>query len=319
MFPTDLGPAGACLRRDAVRLLGEHEVRTAIATGEFASPWPGVLVDPTTASEPVTVLAAGRLASGPGAVIAGPSAAFLHGCNAVEAAPVHVAVPYGSGRRTRPGLVVHNCRLLATESEIVDGLPVLLLERVVTDLLCDVRRPADALAVADQVLARLDAPERSAFRVRIHRRLRARPDPRGTRAGARLIDLATGRAESPAESRLLWRVVDLGFPVPVVNHWVRGIDGRPRYRVDLGWPELRIAVEHYGHAAHAERGALDAARVQDLERRGWIVVVVHAEDLTSTVRMEREIDEAFRRRGLHGAERRRGALRALRHRELRAG
>jgi hypothetical protein len=48
-------------------------------------------------------------------------------------------------------------------------------------------------------------------------------------------------------------------------------------------------------------------------------VVVRADDLSSMSRVEREIDEAFRRRGMHPRERISGALRARRHREPRAG
>jgi hypothetical protein len=201
---------------------------------------------------------------------------------------------------------------------MIDGLPVLCPERDVTDLLCTAA-PAGALAVTDQVLAGLPPDARPAFRDEISRRLQERPDPRGTRIGARLLDLATGAAESPAESWLLWRIVDLGFPVPTVNHWVYTIDGEPRFRVDLSWPELRIAIEYYGHLSHDGRDDRDQARILELERRGWIVVVVRADDLSSMSRVEREIDDAFRRRGMHPRARIGGALRPRRHREPRAG
>jgi hypothetical protein len=318
MFPRDLGQAGACLRRDAVRVLGEYRVRTAIGSGEFGSPWAGVLVDPARASEPLTVIVAGCLASGPDAIVCGPTAAFLHGCSAAAPAPVHLVVPYGSRRRTRAGLVVHNGRALDADRRTVRGLPALCLQRTATDLLCTAR-PQDALAVVDQMLAGLGDTARTAFRDEVGQRLRERADPRGTRVGARLLELATGRAESPAESRLLWRIVDLGFPVPEVNHWVCALDGGPRYRVDLGWPGLRIAVEYDGHAAHEGRDEQDRARVRELERRGWIVIVVRAADLAGFDRVERRIDEAFRRRGLHLRDRTAGTMRALRHRDLRVG
>jgi hypothetical protein len=317
VFPTAASTAGACLRRDAVRLLGEKRVRTALSSGEFSSPFPGVLVDPARAAEPSTVIAAGWLASGPDAIITGSTGAFLHGYTAAAPTPVHVVVPYGSRKRTRPGLVVHNGRSLDSDRRFVDGLPVLCVERVVTDLVCSAA-PADALAVVDQVLAALAPAERAPFRDELHRRLRERADPRGTRIGTRLLDLATGRADSPAESWLLWRIVDLGFPVPIINYQVCTIDGEPRYRVDLGWPDLRIAIEYYGHAAHAERTEEDEARILELERRGWIVIIVRAEDLAHMSRVEREVDEAFRRRGVYLRERTVGALRARRHRDLRA-
>ncbi|NMH99850.1 DUF559 domain-containing protein [Pseudonocardia acidicola] len=316
MIPPDVGLAGACLRRAAVEALGDYRVRAAIKSGELLSPWPGVLVDPHRATEPLTVTAAAWLICGPTAVVAGPTAAFLHGCTASEPAPVHLMVPYGSRRRSRPGMVVHNGRFVEADRETVDGLPLLGLERVVTDLLCTAR-PPDVLAVTDQALAQLDDGRRDEFRARVQQRLAERPDPRGTRIGARLLGLATGRAESPAESRILWRIADLGFPVPEVNWWIRGPDGERLYRVDLAWPALRILVEYDGHAAHFGRTGQDESREEDLRSRGWTVVRAGADDLHDIARVERELHEAFVARGIDLTGRTAGCWRPRRHRERR--
>ena len=309
----DFGRFGACLRRDVVRLNGSYEVRCALRTGVAHSPWPGVLVDATRAADPLTIIAAARLAVGRDALVAGPSAAFLHGLTALPATPVHLLVPYDSRQRDRAGIVIHNGASLVDDRDERRGLPVVCLERLVTDLACTAT-PPDALAVIDQALAGLDEQDRPALRRRLRERLQDRPDPRGTRIGRRLVDLATGRAESPAESWWLWRVVDLGFPVPEVNPWLRDLDGRGLFRLDLAWEELRIALEHNGYAAHRGREDADARRIAELERRGWLVVVVKADDLRSICRMEAELDEAFRRRGVDLRGRVAGTLRPLPHR-----
>ena len=88
-------------------------------------------------------------------------------------------------------------------------------------------------------------------------------------------------------------VVDLGFPVPEANLPVRDVNGREMYRLDLGYDEVRIAIEYNGYAAHAERDEADAARLRDLERRGWIVIVVDVDDLYGPARLEKELHEAF--------------------------
>ncbi len=312
----DLGPAGARRKRDAVAAAGRYRVRNALEVGALQSPWPGVLVDPGRAAEPLTVLTAAWLATGEQAVVTGPSAAFLHGLTAVAPTPVHLVLPYETRTRRRPGIVLHNGVGLEDDREERHGLPVLGLERVVADLAC-VLSPPDALAVLDEAFVRLDERDRPAFRRRLRERLQQRPDPRGTVVGRRLVDLATGRAESPAESWLLWRVVDLGFPVPEVNLPLHGLGGRPRYRLDLGWRALRIAVEYNGRAAHAGREEHDEARIRDIERRGWVVVVVVAEDLGNPVRLEKELYEAFARRGVDLRTRVVGTLRPRRHREPR--
>jgi GNAT superfamily N-acetyltransferase len=309
----DLGPSGACLRSDAVRLYGQHEVRCAIRTGTLHTPWPRVLTDATRAAEPLTLITAAWLAVGRDALVTGPSAAFLHGLTALPPTPVHLIVPYHSRQRGRPGIVVHNGGGLVEDRDERRGVPVLCLERLVSDLACTAS-PPDALAVIDQALASLKEEDRPSFRRHLGERLQARPDPRGTRIGRRLVDLATGLAESPAESWWLWRVVDLGFPVPDVNPWIRDLDGVGLFRLDLGWLELRIALEHNGYAAHREREDHDARRLADLERRGWLAVVVEADDLRSVCRMEAELHEAFRRRGVDLRGRVAGSLRPLPHR-----
>lgn len=313
-----MGEAGACLQRDAIRELGEHRLRVALAMGAVLSPWSGVLVDPFRAAEPLTIVTAAWLKIGPDAVIAGETAAFMHGFTAAEPLPVHVIVPYESHKRPQAGIVVHNGRKLSEDQVLLHGLPVLCVERVVTDIVCTVGPPT-ALAILDQALAAVIETERETFRDRIRDRLRCRPDPRGTAIGAWLVDVATGKAESPAESWLRWRIVDLGFPVPEVNFEVCDLNGRLVFRLDLSWPHLRIAVEYNGYAAHADRAAEDAARVRDLERRGWVVVVVTADDLASTTRLEQKLVDAFRSRGVDLRGRRTGVLRPRKHRERRAG
>jgi hypothetical protein len=116
-----------------------------------------------------------------------------------------------------------------------------------------------------------DDESHPALRAVIAARLRARRDPRGTVRGQHLVELATGRAASPAESRLLWRVVDAGFPIPEVDWPVTDLDGRELHRLDLARPTHRIVVEYQGCAAHVDRTAADRARAEDLRRRGRIV------------------------------------------------
>jgi hypothetical protein len=222
-------------------------------------------------------------------------------------------LPYEHRKDPRDGIVLHNGCALDEDREERHGLPVLGLERVVADLLCTVW-PPKALAVLDEALARLPESDRPTFRRHLRERLKERPDPRGTHIGTRLVDLATGRAESPPESWLMWLVVDLGFPVPEANLPVHDVNGREMYRLDLGYEELRIAIEYNGYAAHVDRVEADEARRRDLERRGWIVIVVDADDLDGPARLEKELHAAFLRRGVVLGARTTRALRPLPHR-----
>lgn len=296
---THNGLHGAYLRRSLVAVLGRPHVDVAIARGELRRLWTGVLVDTDRYADPRTRAAAGLLMHGRRSVVCGATAAALHGFTAIEPDSVHVLVPYGTHLHTRAGLTVHTGPPLPPgEVEYLDGLPVLTVERVITDLLC-AAGPRDALAVTDQALAVLSPDQAEARRERIARRLVVRADRRGVNRGIRLLGLASGRAESPPESWLRLELADLGFPRPEVNWSVRSVSGIELFRIDLAWPEQRIALEYNGYAVHAGREIEDEQRASELRRRGWIVLVVTKADLRDSRELERTLREAFASRGCH--------------------
>ncbi|WP_051581196.1 hypothetical protein [Pseudonocardia acaciae] len=290
------GLHGAYLRKDLIERLGRYRVDADIQRGVLRRLWPGVLVDASRFLDPRTRAAAALLSHGSRSVIAGATATGLHGCTAIECADTHIAVPYGHPSRSRDGLAVHNCPLPPDDVIDIDGLRVLTLDRVISDLLCTAR-PRDAIAATDQALACQPDERRAAFRARVGQRLADRRDPRGTKRGARLLGLASGRAESPPESWLLLEVVDLGYPVPEANWELRAPDGVLLYRLDLAWPEQRIVVEYNGYAVHVDREAEDECRAEDLRRRGWIVIVATKDDLRDNTRLALVLRQSFRRRG----------------------
>ena len=72
-------------------------------------------------------------------------------------------------------------------------------------------------------------------------------------------------------SRLM--IVAAGIPEPVVQWEIRS-DGRFIARVDLAYPELKIAIEYEGDGHRTERAQwrIDIRRQRDLEDEGWIVI-----------------------------------------------
>jgi hypothetical protein len=289
------GLHGAHLRTDLVQSLGRRRVANAIATREVEPLWRGVLVESDRLLDPWTRAAAALLTAGPRAVVAGVTAAYLHGCRAVESPATHLLVPYGCETRSRKGLVVHRGRDFADDAVEVDGLRALPLDRVIADLLCTLPAP-DALAVADEAMG-FAGDTSDLFRKQVARRIERRLDPRGTVRAAGLLDLASAGVDSPAESWIRLMVVEHGLPLPEVNWAIRDLDGKLRYRLDLAWPQLRIALEYDGYAAHAGREAEDRARRADLEARGWIVVVIRKEDLRAFTPVVTALRAAFARRG----------------------
>jgi hypothetical protein len=294
-IPRIPGLHSAHRRTDVVATIGERGLRTALSTGALRPLWKGVVVPPGRWLDPLTRASAALLVAGDDAALTGPAAAVLHGCTAVEPTAVDVVVPPECPVRSAPGLTVHHVRRYVEDVVEVADLRALALDRVVADMLCTAR-PQDGLALADEALRRSGGAA-EIIRKQIGTQIDRRLDPRGTVRGALLLDLASPRSASPAESWFRWRLIEAGFPVPEVNWQLAGIDGQPVYVLDLAWPQLRIAVEYDGYAAHVGREGADRARETDLRRRGWIVIRAAAEDLANPARLERALRAAFAKRG----------------------
>jgi hypothetical protein len=95
------------------------------------------------------------------------------------------------------------------------------------------------------------------------------------RRAAQLVD---PRAESPPESRVRVALVLAGLE-PVPQYEIRWA-GAFVARVDIAFPEARVAVEYEG-AYHFEAGQIvrDDERYERLRAAGWTVVRLSAADL----------------------------------------
>lgn len=91
---------------------------------------------------------------------------------------------------------------------------------------------------------------------------------------------ARERVESPKETETRLLLVSHGMPEPAVQHVVRD-RGRFVARVDLAYPELKIAIEYEGdgHRRSQKQWRKDIQRQRELEGLGWIVIRVTELDL----------------------------------------
>ncbi|HET6502330.1 MAG TPA: DUF559 domain-containing protein [Amycolatopsis sp.] len=289
------GLHGAYSRTELNRILTRGQVRSAIGHGWLVPFSRSVLVDSRRATEFHTRAAASLLSIGPEAALSGNSALVMHGCTAADSAPIHVRVPYHRKPHSRPGLAVHQGRFEDHDVEELGGLRTLGLDVALAEVLCRRDRRV-AIACADQALSMIPGPARDEFRSRVGEQVRARADSRGTLGGLALLDLATGLAESPAESWLLLNLVDSGLPVPEQQLRIVDLAGNEIYRLDFGWREPRVAVEYDGYVAHENRKQRDAARDEDLRRRGWIVIRADADDIKDPSRLVAAVRAAFETR-----------------------
>ncbi|MEU3275249.1 DUF559 domain-containing protein [Saccharomonospora sp. NPDC006951] len=291
------GLHGAHVRSDLVRELGQPIVRGELEAGRLVSYSRSVVVEARRRAEFCTRAAAAVLGAGPHGVLTGPTALALHGCTAADTAPVHLLVPYPHKPRSKPGVKVHHGIVRSEDVVELGGLPVLALDYAVAEVLSHGKRRT-ALACTDQALRLLPEEDRPRLRAWIEHRVRTKRDPRGRRQALAVLNLATGLAESPAESRLLLSLVEGGLPIPRQQVSIVDLAGNEIYRLDFAWPEQRVAVEYDGYEAHERRQAYDQARDADLRRRGWTVIRADADDLKAPGRLIEEVRAAFRIRGL---------------------
>jgi hypothetical protein len=211
------------------------------------------------------------------ATIVGASAAALHGAKWI---PDDVPVELNHAN-TRPprGVLIRRDALLDDETQLMDGRVVTTPERTAFDI---GRRGAIRSAVV-----RLDALARATgFKVddvlRIANRHSHAPGLRRLEAALELVDPGS---QSPRESYLRLLLIDAGLPRPQTQIPVLGGDGIPVAHIDLGWAEYLVGVEYEGdqHQTDRRRYVHDIQRLETLERMGWIIVRVVAEDQRANI------------------------------------
>jgi very-short-patch-repair endonuclease len=69
-----------------------------------------------------------------------------------------------------------------------------------------------------------------------------------------------------------------GYPRPKTQIPVLSPDGARRYFLDMGWEEIKLAVEYDGdqHRVDPDQFAYDIRRREDLRELGWIDIRVTA-------------------------------------------
>lgn len=223
------------------------------------------------------------------AVVPGLAASTLHGASWIDRdIPVELVLRKG---RPHPGIVIRDDGLGPGEVARVGGVPVTTASRTAFDLGRRLGR--------DKAVTRLDALAWSTrYAVADVRALiDSHPGVRNLRRLPAVLDLVGAGAASPKETWLRLLLIDAGLPrpetqIPVVDGW------RTVGILDMGWPTALVAAEYDGdhHRTDRRQYVKDIRRHRELERLGWLVVRVVAEDRPAEV-VDR-VRRALRSRGL---------------------
>jgi hypothetical protein len=219
-----------------------------------------------------------------GTVVAGPSAAYLHGIGHAAGATtdVHVITPAGRQIGHRDGVKAHRAVLLSGDTDDRSRPPRTSPTRTAWDV-AGWLPLIDAVPIVDSMIGRdiVHPAELAAYASR-------RDGDRGAVRATRVFSLADGGAQSPPESVLRVRFVLGGLPRPVTQHPIvlpNGVTVHP----DLAWPLYRVATEYDGlWHGDPDQFHLDRRRLNLLTAAGWIVLHVTSQ------RLHRDLDGVLR-------------------------
>ena len=248
-------------------VLSRHQLRT-----QYRAVLPNVYLPKQTQPSLQQRIAAAWLWCDRRGTIAGTAAAALHGAKWIDD-NVTVELIHANPRAPQ-GVLTRRDILLEDEVQTLAGRAVTTPERTAFDI---GRRAPHRRAVAQ-----LDALARATgFKVGdVLAMARCHRGARGLRQLETVLEIVDPGAQSPRESYLRLLLIDAGLPRPHTQIPVFGVDGLLIAYLDMGWPDLMVAAEYDGdhHRVDRHQYLKDIRRLELLERLGWLIVRVVAED-----------------------------------------
>jgi hypothetical protein len=211
-------------------------------------------------------------------VIAGRSAAALHGAKWVDdRAPAELLYDH---RRPPNSIPTWSDRVDEDEIELIGGIPATVPARTALDLAC--RYPVGRAVAAIDSLARATHLKMADVDLLATERYKGR---RGIRRARSALPLVDPGAESPRETWLRLLLVRAGFPRPQTQIPVYDEYGQLVAVLDMGWEHIKLAVEYEGdhHRTNRRRFNKDIQRAETIAQLGWIDVRVTADDIDGGV------------------------------------
>ncbi|HEV7360972.1 MAG TPA: hypothetical protein VGN92_07750 [Mycobacterium sp.] len=245
--------------------------RSQLAT-RYTRVFRDVYVNPDTPVTAALRAKAGWLWAKRQGVVAGFSAAALHGSKWVDGTTTVELIH--ENRHRLPGLRTRGDRIGEDEIVIVDGIPVTSPTRTALDLGC--WYPTTSGVAAIDSLARATDIKAADVELLAQRY----PGRRGIARGRLAISLFDPGAQSPKETWLRLVLVQAGLPRPQTQIPVLNEFGSAIAYLDMGWEDVKVAVEYDGDQHRSDRSQYnwDIRRLERLQHKGWVVIRVVAGD-----------------------------------------
>jgi hypothetical protein len=206
-------------------------------------------------------------------IVAGHSASALHGAKWVDdRAPAELLYQH---RRPPKGIRTWSDQIADDEFEMIGRMPTTTPARTAFDLAC--RNPIGKAVAAIDALARATRLNVADAQL-IAECYKGHRNIRRARVALSLVDAG---AESPRETWLRLILIKAGYPRPQTQIPVRDQYSALVAIVDMGWEDIKVAVEYEGDHHRTDRRQFnrDIARFDALTELGWIIVRVTVEDV----------------------------------------
>ena len=204
-----------------------------------------------------------------GAVATHTSAARVLGVPVPDDPLEHVSVAHPKDRRQRDGLRCHVAALQAADVRLLDGLRISAPHRMFLEL-ASMLTLVDLVVVGDWLVKHKHLTCASLVEYC------AGSADRHVAAARRAAAYVRDRVDSVMETRLRMLLVLAGLPEPQVNLRIRDEYGTVIMRLDLCYPDVKLAVEYDGrqHVEVIEQWERDIDRREDLDDDEWRLIVV---------------------------------------------
>jgi hypothetical protein len=210
-------------------------------------------------------------------VVAGQSASALHGAKWVDGrAPAELLYNY---RRPPKALQTWSDCFDEDEIQTLADMRVTTPARTALDIAC--RYPVGSAVAALDALFRATHLKIADVEL-LAERYKGR---RGVRRARTALGFVDAGAESPRETWLRLLLVRAGFPTPQTQIPVYDEYGQLVAVLDMGWQEVKLAVEYEGDQHRTDRRQFnrDIRRAETIAALGWAQVRVTSEDTEAGV------------------------------------